>query len=120
MGGAALPSSLCISIAPSHDVSLFKTPFLHFLKIKTEPIGGRFWNYKDAAWSRTDYALITDVPARGPATYLSFDATFLLLSSFAPLRLICGYLKRSMKIIEENRIMGKIADLIQLDSRIPD
>lgn len=62
----------------------------------------------------TDYALITDAPAQGPAAYLSFDATFLLLSSFAPLRLICGYLKRSMKIIEENRIMGKIADLIQI------
>lgn len=62
----------------------------------------------------TDYALITDAPARGPAAYLSF----LLLSSFAPLRLICGYLKRSMKIIEENRIMGKIADLIQLETRM--
>lgn len=51
-------------------------------------------------------------------TYLSFDATFLLLSSFVPLRLICGYFKRSMKIIEENRIMGKIADLIQLETQM--
>lgn len=62
-------------------------------------------------WLSTDYRH-TPFPRTNNKSIIWLRVSTIIFSSFASFKLICGYLKSSMKIIEESRIMEQIVDLI--------